>query len=109
MKAEEVWEALVAESAVNPIELKTKRGLHFKLVYNGECLKVYKSEIEPSSKLKSPRPIYKGNFVKVFPYYERWVNGERGLSTKLTAITGNSVYIMAAIGYEVKKWSLQQR
>ena len=109
MNAEEVWEALVAEGVENPIELKTKTGLHFKIVSNGKMLTVKNSENEPSSKVKIPRSIYKDNFVKVFPYYERWVNGERGLSTKLTAITGNSVYIMAAIGYEVKKWSLQQR
>lgn len=106
MKAEEVWEALVAESVVNPIELKTKTGLHFKLVSNGKFITVFKSEVEPSSKLKSPRPIYKDNFVKVFPFYERWVNSEKGLSKEITAITNNSVYIMAAIGYKVKKWSL---
>lgn len=106
MKAEEVWEALIGEGVANPIELKTKTGLHFKLVSNGEFLTVFKSEMEPSSKLKSPRPIYKENFVKVFPYYERWVNGEKGLSKEITAITVNSVYIMAAIDFGVKKWSL---
>ncbi|MEI4768180.1 hypothetical protein WAX74_00720 [Psychrobacillus sp. FJAT-51614] len=97
MNAEEVWINLVTESAENPIELKTKRGLNFKLVSNGEFLTVYKSEVEPSSKLKSPRSIYKDNFEKVFPYYERWTIGEKGISEEITAITVNSVYIMAAI------------
>lgn len=97
MNVEEVWKSLVTESVVNPIELKTKRGLNFKLVSNGEYLTVYNSEIEPSSKLKSPRPIYKDNFEKVFLYYERWTAGEKGISKEITAITVNSVYIMAAI------------
>ncbi|TQR19930.1 hypothetical protein [Psychrobacillus vulpis] len=54
MNAEEVWKSLVTESVENRTGLKTKRGLHFKLVSNGEFLTVYKSEMEPSSKLKSP-------------------------------------------------------
>ena len=103
MNSEEVWKRLVKKSIVNPIELKTKRGLNFKLVSNGEFLTVYKSEIEPSSKLKTPRPIYKDNFLKVFPYYERWKTGEKGISKEITAITMNSVYIMAAINSITKK------
>ncbi|MFF5996456.1 hypothetical protein AAGS61_17215 [Lysinibacillus sp. KU-BSD001] len=97
MNAEEVWKKLITKSMKNPLVLKTKRGLNFKLVSNGECLTVYKSEIEPSSKLKIPRSIYKNNFEKVFPYYERWKTGEKGLSKELTALTVNSVYIMATI------------
>ncbi|WP_312755917.1 hypothetical protein [Rummeliibacillus suwonensis] len=80
MNAEEVWKSLVTESVVNPIELKTKRGINFKLMSNGEFYTLYKSKIEPSSKLKSPRPIYKDNLEKVFPYFERWMTGEKGIS-----------------------------
>lgn len=106
MNAEEDWQALVAESGVNPIELETKTGLHFQIVSKGNALIVMNSVIEPSSKLKNPRPIYKGNFVKVFPYYERWANQEKGISKELIAITVNSVYIMAAIKYQEEKRSL---
>lgn len=81
----------------SPLVLKTKRGLNFKLVSNGEYLTVHKSDIEPSSKLKMPRLIYKDNFEKVFPYYERWIAGEKGISKEITPITVNSVYIMGAI------------
>ena len=101
MNAEQIWRSLVTEGVENPIELKTKRGLHFKLISNGEFLTVYKSQIEPSSKLKIPRPIYKENFEKVFPYYERWTIGEKGISKEITAITVNSVYIMSAISYKI--------
>ncbi|WP_075619822.1 hypothetical protein [Paenisporosarcina indica] len=103
MNAADIWESLFAESLEKPIELKTKTGLNFKLVTNGKILTVYESEIVPSSKLKSPRPIYKDNFIKVYAYYERWLAGEKGISKEITAITGNSVYIMAAISYQTNQ------
>ena len=101
MNAEEVWQSLIAESTEKPIELKTKTGLNFKLVSNGKILTVNESELQPSCKLKSPRFIYKDNFKEVFPYYERWATGEKGISKEITAITVNSVYIMAAIGHKL--------
>ncbi|TQR14735.1 hypothetical protein [Psychrobacillus soli] len=101
MNAVDVWESLLVESLEKPIELKTKTGLNFKLVSNGKILTVYESEMVPSSTLKSPRTIYKDNFIKVCPYYERWMAGEKGISKEITAITGNSVYIMAAVSYQI--------
>lgn len=77
--------------------LQTKTGLHFNLKSNGKKLIVTGSEIEPPCKIKLPRPIYKDNFLKVFPYYERLRSGEKGLSGEILANTRNSVYIMAAI------------
>ncbi|MGP4041882.1 hypothetical protein ACTWP4_18570 [Gracilibacillus sp. D59] len=100
MNAEEVWQSLIVESSEKPIALKTKTGLNFKLVSNGKVLIVHKSEIKPSSKIKSPRAIYKDNFIKVFDYYNKWSNNEKGISKEITAITANSVYIMAAIAYK---------
>lgn len=100
LNAVDIWESLLAQSLEKPIELKTKTCLNFKLISNGKFLTVYESEIVPSSKLKSPRPIYKDNFMKVCPYYERWMAGEKGISKEITAITGNSVYIMAAVSYQ---------
>ncbi|MFF2752477.1 hypothetical protein ACFVR1_01820 [Psychrobacillus sp. NPDC058041] len=41
-----------------------------------------------------------GKLEKVFPYYERWAANEKGISKKITTITNNSVYIMAAIRYK---------
>ncbi|MEK4521172.1 hypothetical protein MKX96_05970 [Psychrobacillus sp. FSL W7-1493] len=99
----EVWESLLKESAENPIELETKTGLNFKLASGGIFLIVFESEKEPSSKLKSPRPIYKENFLKVFPYYEKWVAEEKGISKEITSITVNSVYIMAGIKYQLNQ------
>lgn len=101
MNPVEIWESLLIQSLQQPLDLKTKNGLNFKLKSDGKILTVYKSEKLPSSKLKYPRPIYKDNFIKVCPYYERWVVGEKGISKELTAITVNSVYIMAAINYVV--------
>ncbi|MBO2535646.1 hypothetical protein [Rummeliibacillus suwonensis] len=97
MDAEEVWESLIVSGSEKPIELKTKTGLHFNLVSNGKHLTVRQSNRQPSSKLKSPRTIYKDNFIKVFPYYPKWLAHEKGISTEITAITGNASYIMAAI------------
>ena len=86
MDAEEVWESLIVSGSEKPIELKTKTGLHFNLVSNGKHLTVRQSNRQPSSKLKSPRTIYKDNLAH-----------EKGISTEITAITGNASYIMAAI------------
>lgn len=86
MDAEEVWESLIVSGSEKPIELKTKTGLHFNLVSNGKHLTVRQSNRQPSSKLKSPRAIYKDNLAH-----------EKGISTEITAITGNASYIMAAI------------
>ena len=99
MTATEAWEKLVLEGRNQPISLKTKRGLNFTIISNGEILIVKNSEIEPSCKLKSSRSIVKENFEKVFPYYSSWKIGEKGISKEITAITVNSVYIMAAIDY----------
>lgn len=101
MDAEKAWQSLIAESSEKPILLKTKTGLNFKLTTDGRILIVDKSEINPSSKIKSPRTIYKNNFIKVFSYYDRWANNEKGISKEITAITVNSVYIMAAIAYKL--------
>lgn len=97
MNAEEVWESLIVSGLEKPIELKTKTRLHFNLVSNGKHLTVLNSDIQPSSKLKIPRTIYKDNFMKVFPYYEKWAAHKKGISNEITAITVNSVYIMVAI------------
>lgn len=97
----EVWDSLIAEGIDRPIELQTKTGRHFKLVSDGKTLTVNESTITPSSKLKSPRRITKDNFIKVFPYYEKWATSEKGSSAEITAVTMNSVYIMAAIRYKI--------
>ena len=97
MKAEVVWNELLNISLKKGINLKTKTGLNFILVSNGKHLTVVGSELTPSSKLQMPRSIHKDNFLKVFPYYERWKSGEKGLSNEITKLTVNSVYIMAAI------------
>lgn len=98
----DIWESLLIQSLEKPLELTTKKGLNFKLQSNGKILTVHESEKLPSSKLKYPRPIYKENFLNVCPYYERWRGGEKGISKELTALTVNSVYIMAAINHVVK-------
>ncbi|WP_313893539.1 hypothetical protein [Psychrobacillus sp.] len=97
MQAEEVWERLLVECKDRPMMLQTKTGLHFNLKSNGKKLIATASEIEPPCKIRLPRPIYKDNFLKVFPYYERVRSGEKGLSGEILANTRNSVYIMAAI------------
>ncbi|WP_332646011.1 hypothetical protein [Lysinibacillus sp. 54212] len=62
MKAEEVWGSLLDECKDSPMTLQTKTGLHFNLKSNGNRLIVTRSEIEPSCKIKMPRPIYKDKF-----------------------------------------------
>ena len=97
MSAEEVWLRLISECKESPLILQTKTGLHFNLKSNGKRLLVTESDVNPSSKLKVPRPIYKDNFLKVFPYYERLKAGEQNLSREIQRDTRNSVYILSAI------------
>ncbi|MER1998632.1 MAG: hypothetical protein ABS882_02565 [Lysinibacillus sp.] len=99
MNAEEIWGRLVNECKESPLALQTKTGLNFNLTSNGNRLLVIKSEVNPSSQLKMPRPIYKDNFLRVFPYYERLKVGEKNLSREILKNTRNSVYILSAIKY----------
>ena len=102
MSAEEIWRRLVNDCKVTPLPLQTKTGLHFNLSSNGERLLVTESELTPSSKLKVSRPIYKENFLTIFPYFERLQNGEKGLSREIRTNTRNSVYIMSVIKHYCK-------
>ena len=66
---------------------------------------MHSSNLEPSSKLKMPRPISKDNLKKFYLYYLSWKKGEKGISKEITAITVNSFYIMAAIDFIMDKYN----
>ena len=103
MYGEQIWDNLIAECKDRSIKLKTSTGLNFILSFNGKELTVHPSELGPSIQLKQPRSINKDNFEKVFLYYERWAAGERGVRKKITAISVNSAYILAAINYMLSR------
>ena len=84
---------------MSSLVLQTKMSLNFHLNSNGKRLLVTESDVKPSSKLKVPRPIYKDNFLLVFPYYERLKRGEKSLSREIQDNTRNYVYILSAIRY----------
>ncbi len=101
MQAKKVWDSLIAECKNGPLNLTTKTGLHFTLTTDSQTLIVNKSDLQPSSKIKNPRKITKANFFEVSPFYKRWLDEEKGLSNKIIEKSRNSVYIMAAIKYQI--------
>lgn len=79
-------------------EVQTKTGLWFKVSSNGEQLIIDKAQDnKPSSKLSSQRTIIKKDFLTVYAYYDRWNNGEKGISKEISSKSQNTAYIFALI------------
>jgi hypothetical protein len=103
MTSQEAWNNIVQALIQNPGDYRTvprvnRRHRWFYAWYEGNAIQVEKArKTEPSCKINKSRNIYYGDFSNVFPYYERWRNGEVGIRNEVRMISRNSTYIFALI------------
>lgn len=99
MTGEVLWSKLICDMLKSSIELQTKRGRWFKATSIDEKIYIEKAIIHtPTSKLKSHRTISKSDFLTVYPSYDRWISGEKGVRKKIRDKSKNTSYIYAIIG-----------
>lgn len=98
MGGEALWNRIVKVLPVSGEEIQTTTGLWFNTSSDDGRLYVEKAvEHEPSSELSMKRSISKKDFLLVFSYYDRWVNGEVGVRHKVCSKSRNTAYIFALI------------
>ncbi|MDF2607132.1 MAG: hypothetical protein K0S34_1327 [Bacillales bacterium] len=95
---ETVYQDVISSLSRSEGIFQTKRGLYFKAVVKNQVIYIEKaSDYTPSSKLSAPRPISKKEFLAVCPYFERWLNEERGITTEICKHSMNHVYVLSIL------------
>lgn len=103
MNGETLWNQIVEVLPVSGEEIQTTTGLWFNASsYDGRLYVDKAVNHTPSSELSMQRPISKKDFLLVFSYYERWVNGEVGVRHEVSRKSRNTAYIFALIDKYVK-------
>jgi hypothetical protein len=98
MSGESMWERILSKITIGGIELQTTTGLWFSASSDKGKLYVDKATSHfPSSRLSIRRPISKNDFLLVYSYYDRWVNGETGVRHEVSRKSRNTAYIFALI------------
>ncbi len=99
MSGEALWNRIIEVIPVSGEELQTTTGLWFKVSSIDGRLSVDKAtDHSPSSELSMQRPILKKDFLLVYSYYDRWVNGEVGVRHEVSRKSRNTAYIFALVG-----------
>ena len=103
MSGEALWNRIIEILPVSGEEVQTITGLWFKASSIDGRLYVDKAvDHAPSSELSMQRSISKKDFLLVFSYYDRWVNGEVGVRHEVSRKSRNTAYIFALIDKYVK-------
>ena len=98
MGGEALWSRIIEVLPVSGEEIQTTTGLWFKASSNDGRLYVDKAvEHAPSSELSMQRSISKKDFLLVYSYYDRWVNGEVGVRHEVSRKSRNTAYIFALL------------
>jgi hypothetical protein len=98
MSGEALWNRIIEVLPVSGEEIQTTTGLWFKASSIDVRLYVNKSvDHAPSSDLSMQRSISKKDFLFVYSYYDRWVNGEKGVRNEVSRKSRNTAYIFALI------------
>lgn len=98
MNGESKWNSILSKLSITGTELQTTTGLWFSVSSDKGKLYVDKATSQlPSSKLSIRRPISKNDFLLVYSYYDRWVNGETGVRHEVSRKSRNTAYIFALI------------
>jgi hypothetical protein len=105
---EVLWKKIIELLPRAGEEMQTTTGLWFKASSNDGRLYVDRAaEHSPSSELSMQRSISKKDFLFVYSYYHRWVNGEVGIRHEVSRNSRNTAYIFALIDkYADKKHCL---
>ncbi|WML33414.1 hypothetical protein [Clostridium sp. OS1-26] len=103
MSGEALWNRIIEVLTVSGEEIQTTTGLWYKASSIDGRLYVDKAiEHVPSSELSMQRSISKKDFLLVYSYYDRWVNGEVGVRHEASRKSRNTAYIFALIDKYVK-------
>lgn len=103
MNGEALWNKVISELSFTEEELQTTTGLWFRAFAKGERLYVNSAtEHTPSCNLSKQRTISKKDFLLVYSYYDRWVNGEIGVRHEVSRKSRNTAYIFAIIERFIK-------
>lgn len=98
-----MWNRIIGVIPVSGEEIQTTTGRWFKASSIDERLYVDKAVHQaPSSELSMQRSISKKDFLLVYSYYDRWVNGEVGVRHEVSRKSRNTAYIFALIDKYVK-------
>lgn len=98
MNGEILWNSIISGLSSSGDELQTTTGLWFRaLCDNGKLYVDSAKDNRPSSELSMQRPISKNDFLFVYSYYDRWVNGETGVRHEVSRKSRNTAYIFALI------------
>lgn len=98
MGGEALWNKIIEVLPLSGEEMQTTTGLWFKASSNDGRLYVDKGvDHAPSSELSMQRSISKKDFLLVYSYYDRWVNGEAGIRHEVSRKSRNTAYIFALL------------
>lgn len=97
MTGEALWNSITKLSSIGE-EFQTTNGFWFSAIFNSGKLYIDRATNHtPSVRLTQRRPIIKKDFLYVYSYYERWVNGEPGIRQLVSSKSKNTTYIFAVI------------
>jgi hypothetical protein len=103
MNGESLWDIIISSLTSLGDESQTTTGLWFRASSDKGKLYVDKATSHiPSSKLTMRRPISKNDFLLVYSYYDRWVNGETRVRQEVSSKSKNTAYIFALIEKFIK-------
>lgn len=98
MSGEILWGRILSNLSSSGDELQTITGRWFRTISESDKLFVDKAQNHsPSSELTMKRQISKKDFMIVYSYYDRWVNGEGGVRQEIREKSRNTAYIFALI------------
>ncbi|WP_416148946.1 hypothetical protein ACM26V_22190 [Salipaludibacillus sp. HK11] len=99
MSGETLWSRVISGLSSSGEDLQTTTGLWFsRASVQGEKLYIDSTtERTPSCNLSKQRSISKKDFLFVYSYYDRWVNGETGVRHEVTRKLRNTAYIFSLI------------
>ena len=98
MNGATLWSRVISGLSSLGEDLQTTTGLWFRASFQGEKLYIDSTtEHKPSCNLSRQRAILKKDFLFVFSYYDRWVNGEKGGRHEVSRKSRNTAYIFSLI------------
>jgi len=97
--SEALWKKTLSSLSANGVELQTlKDGLWFLASARGNRIIIGNAAANtPSCTLDRLRQVLKTEFIFVHSFYDRWLDGETGISEKIREKSKNSTYILAMI------------
>lgn len=98
MNGEALWNIIISGLSSSGEEIQTITGLWFRALSHDRRLYVDRATDNiQSSELSIQRSISKKDFLFVYSYYDRWVNGEVGVRHEVSRKSRNTAYIFALI------------